>query len=158
MKKSKTYKVRYDLDERGWWVASVVGVPGCHTQGRTIEQARERIREALSLFDEHADTAKLVDKVSLSVRARKALDDLAEQVVRTFNEQERLRQAQREAALMLTKEVKLSLRDAGELLGLSRERVRQVTSAKTGAEPRATRSPRAGYSTRGRKVAPHAHR
>ncbi len=50
-----TYTVRYERDERGWWVARVLGLPGCHTQGRSIAQARERIREALSLLVEDAE-------------------------------------------------------------------------------------------------------
>ena len=48
----KTYTVVYERDEEDWWVAEVPEVPGCHTQGRIIEQARERILDALSL---HAD-------------------------------------------------------------------------------------------------------
>jgi predicted RNase H-like HicB family nuclease len=46
----KTYTVIYERDENGWWVAEVPEAPGCHTQGRTIEQARERILDALSLY------------------------------------------------------------------------------------------------------------
>ena len=46
----KTYTVVYERDEADWWVAEVPEVPGCHTQGRTIEQARERILDALSLY------------------------------------------------------------------------------------------------------------
>lgn len=46
----RTYGVIYERDEEGWWVADVPEVPGCHTQGRTIEQARGRILDALSLY------------------------------------------------------------------------------------------------------------
>jgi predicted RNase H-like HicB family nuclease len=46
----KRYRVAYERDEAGWWVASVRGVRGCHTQGRTVDEARRRIREALELF------------------------------------------------------------------------------------------------------------
>ena len=49
-----TYTVTYEHDEDGWWVADVPEVPGCHTQGRTIEQARERILDALSLYTDAA--------------------------------------------------------------------------------------------------------
>lgn len=56
-----TYHVAYDRDESGWWVASVREVRGCHSQGRTIDEARERVREALELFVDHAKSAKLVD-------------------------------------------------------------------------------------------------
>lgn len=51
-----TYHVVYDQDDDGRWFASVPAVPGCHTQGQTIEEARQRIRDALALFvDDAAD-------------------------------------------------------------------------------------------------------
>lgn len=46
----KTFTVIYERDEADWWIADVPDVPGCHTQGHTIEQARERILDALSLY------------------------------------------------------------------------------------------------------------
>ena len=35
----KSYRVAYERDESGWWVATVRGVRGCHTQGRTVDEA-----------------------------------------------------------------------------------------------------------------------
>jgi hypothetical protein len=35
----KSYRVAYKRDESGWWVATVRGVRGCHTQGRTVDEA-----------------------------------------------------------------------------------------------------------------------
>ena len=43
------FKVLIEQDEKGWYVASVPELPGCYTQGRTLEQVRERIREAIEL-------------------------------------------------------------------------------------------------------------
>jgi predicted RNase H-like HicB family nuclease len=44
-----------EQDEDGWFVGSVPGLPGCHTQGATIEELAERMREAISLYrDEDA--------------------------------------------------------------------------------------------------------
>ncbi len=51
----KSYRVAYERDDSGWWVvATVRGVRGCHTQGRTVDEARRRIREALDLFVDDA--------------------------------------------------------------------------------------------------------
>jgi predicted RNase H-like HicB family nuclease len=61
----KTYTVIYERDEDGWWVADVPEVAGCHTQGSTIEQARERILDALSLYDDDATQILLREEARL---------------------------------------------------------------------------------------------
>lgn len=43
------YTVQFERDDSGWWVAQVKEVPAAITQGRTIVEARRRIREALAL-------------------------------------------------------------------------------------------------------------
>ena len=91
----KTYTVTYERDDEGWWVASVREVRGCHTQGRTLGEARRRIRQALSLFVDEAKRA-------------------------------------RQAVRVLTRQLRLSVRDAGELLGLSHQRVQQLAQRRAG--------------------------
>ena len=54
-----TYQVELARDKGGWWVASVPAVPGAHTQGRSIAEAKNRIREALSLWVDDARQAEL---------------------------------------------------------------------------------------------------
>lgn len=61
----KTFTVIYERDEADWWVADVPEVPGCHTQGRTIEQARERILDALSLYVDDAEQILLREEARL---------------------------------------------------------------------------------------------
>jgi predicted RNase H-like HicB family nuclease len=122
--KAKTYKVVYERDENGLWVARVKGLSGCHTQGRTLAQARERIREALSLFDPHADDARLLDDVRLPAGLGRLV--AAQRSARSRREalESALRELNIKAARALTKQAGLSLRDAGELLGASQETVR----------------------------------
>src|SRR5579863_5709516 len=67
------YHVVYERDESGWWVASVREVRGCHTQGRTVDEARRRIREAMGLFVDDARSAKLIDNVKLPATVSKAI-------------------------------------------------------------------------------------
>jgi predicted RNase H-like HicB family nuclease len=43
----KTYHVGYERDEAGWGVASARELRGCHTQGRTVDEARRRIVGAM---------------------------------------------------------------------------------------------------------------
>jgi predicted RNase H-like HicB family nuclease len=47
--KAKRRRAIFERDATGWWVASVPSVAGCHTQGRTLAQARERLKEALAV-------------------------------------------------------------------------------------------------------------
>jgi predicted RNase H-like HicB family nuclease len=69
----KNYRVVYQRDESGWWVATVRGVRGCHTQGRTVDEARRRIVEAMELFVYDARCAKIVDEVKLPAGAAQAI-------------------------------------------------------------------------------------
>lgn len=41
----------FERDESGTWIVTVPRVKGCHSYGRTLEQARRHVREALRLFD-----------------------------------------------------------------------------------------------------------
>lgn len=43
------FKVIIEQDEDGLFVASVSELPGCYTQGKTLEQVRERIKEVIEL-------------------------------------------------------------------------------------------------------------
>ncbi len=36
-----------ERDEDGWYVATVPDLPGCHTQARSLDELRERVREAV---------------------------------------------------------------------------------------------------------------
>lgn len=46
----RTFKVVVERDEDGWLVGAVPELPGCHTQARTMEDLRVRIREAIELY------------------------------------------------------------------------------------------------------------
>jgi predicted RNase H-like HicB family nuclease len=40
----------YGKTEDGWWVVSVPEIPGAVSQGRTLEEAREMIKDAVRLL------------------------------------------------------------------------------------------------------------
>ena len=127
MRTKQTYQVDYERDESGWWIASVAGVKGCHTQGRTVDEARRRIREALGLFVGDADSATLVDHVKLPAGARRAIETYLARRRRAEHEYRRAGVAARQAVQLLQKgALRMSARDAGELLGLSHQRVHQL--------------------------------
>ena len=46
----RRYNVIIEKDEEGWYVSEVVELPGCHTQGKTIDQLMERKKEAIKAY------------------------------------------------------------------------------------------------------------
>jgi predicted RNase H-like HicB family nuclease/DNA-binding Xre family transcriptional regulator len=40
----------YERTDDGWWVVSVPEIPGAHSQGRTLEEARAMIRDAVRML------------------------------------------------------------------------------------------------------------
>jgi predicted RNase H-like HicB family nuclease len=118
-------KVVFEPDGGAWHVY-VPAVQGCRSHGRSLSEARRNIREALALFDREG--AELVEDVRLPksvstalARAKKAHDALT-----TLQKaaQDRARASARQLLA-----VGLSLRDAGELMGLSHEHVKQLAKA-----------------------------
>lgn len=56
--KELQFKVLIERDEDGIYVASVPDLPGCYTQGKTLEEVRERIREVIALVLEEDQELK----------------------------------------------------------------------------------------------------
>lgn len=50
--KERTYTVTIEKGEDGYYVASVLELPGCHTQARTIKELNARVKEAIELHVE----------------------------------------------------------------------------------------------------------
>lgn len=46
---SHEFDVIVERDAEGWYVGSVPALHGCHTQGRTVEELMEHVREAVEL-------------------------------------------------------------------------------------------------------------
>ena len=129
-----TYRVVYS-PEGTRWNATIRDVQGCHSWGRSLSEVRKRIRDALacSLDDlseqeaaRVARAAELVEEIRLPARTRKTLAACRQKRERLTKAQAELQAQARRAALELTREFGISLRDAGELLGLSPVRVRQL--------------------------------
>lgn len=70
----RRFTVGFSRGEDGYVVASVPALPGCHSQGRTIEEARLNIREAmqgylasLKFLGEPIPAEETVEQVEVSV-------------------------------------------------------------------------------------------
>jgi len=126
------YHANFELDESGVWIAQIEEIPQVHTFGRTLGKAREYLVDALALWldlpiDDVKDSidfhpVKLpagVQNIVYEATAARAMADAATEAVSELTSA---------AALALTRDARLSLRDAAELLGVSHQRVQQLVT------------------------------
>lgn len=119
--------------EEGWWTVTIPEVPGCHSAGRSLAEATRNIREAIAtcvdVFGEAADEiardAEIERSIDLPPAAEKALGEAKRSREEAERQREKAQQATEQAARRLAR-AGLSLRDTGELLGLSHQRVKQL--------------------------------
>ncbi|MCP9486366.1 MAG: type II toxin-antitoxin system HicB family antitoxin [Gaiellaceae bacterium MAG52_C11] len=72
MGESLQVTIVYEQGEDGWIVSSIPEVPGAHSQGRTREEARANVIDALRgilelRFGEHAPVAETADSKPLKL-------------------------------------------------------------------------------------------
>ncbi|MFH0899968.1 MAG: type II toxin-antitoxin system HicB family antitoxin [Pseudomonadota bacterium] len=128
-----TYHALFERDEVGWWVASVKEVPGCHTQARTIEALRKRLREALALFVSDAKRAEIAESIAMDPFARHAF----RQWSKLRRREAEIHAAQQESlrrAVMALVDLGMSYRDVGSILDMSHQRIHQLVAERLASE------------------------
>jgi predicted RNase H-like HicB family nuclease len=77
-------KVVITKGEDGWYVVTVPSLPGCISQGRTIKEAKQNIKEAIALYLEPEediealiDTAEILSNPETLQRIEKSEMDIA---------------------------------------------------------------------------------
>jgi hypothetical protein len=80
----------------------------------------------LSLFVEDVANAEFSDQLRLSREMKAALRKLRDAKKRAVREELRARTTAQDVARLLTQKLNLSVRDAGEILNLSHQRIEQL--------------------------------
>ena len=56
------FNIIIEKGEDGYLISEVVGLPGCHTQGKTMEELLANTKEAISLYLKATRQKKLSEK------------------------------------------------------------------------------------------------
>ncbi|MEO6866884.1 MAG: type II toxin-antitoxin system HicB family antitoxin [Gaiellales bacterium] len=126
---AKKYTVSYEQDEEGWWVASVSGIAGVHTQGRSIETAKTRIAEAMTAALGEGKAFELEHDYKVKVKGLRASLGRIEKA-RAVAEREQTKAAALTRQVARDLAATMSVRDAGAVLGISHQRVQQLLQEK----------------------------
>jgi predicted RNase H-like HicB family nuclease/predicted HTH domain antitoxin len=131
------YHANFELDQSGVWLAEIEEITQVHTFGKTLGKARQYLADALALWLNvpiemvkdriEYRPAQLAPTLLNTVHEAKAAREIAEGATNTASD------LMATAALALTEDAKLSLRDAAELLGLSHQRVQQLVVQRNGS-------------------------
>lgn len=132
---TKTYRVECEWDKTGWWVVTIPEVPGAITQCRRLDRVADDVSEVLELLttkkpgtyklDIHAEAPGRAGKLAAEARALRAeAATLSEKAAKTIS-----------SAVVSLSTAGFSLRDIGQLVGVSHQRVEQLLKAK-GVSPK----------------------
>jgi predicted RNase H-like HicB family nuclease len=152
MKGKKEFVARYERDENNYWsVTAKVGPKSMAvSDGQTLEKARRRIRQAISLLlDAPEGSFAVTDDVVLPDQVRRALRAFTASEAEAKAKALAVETFRRMAAEALT-DHGLSRSDAGELLGVSKQRVQQVLGGGTSRKVFGSRLSRARTPKRSR--------
>lgn len=124
-----------------WWALEVPDLPGVFSQAKRLERADEAAREAIAvMLDIEPDKVEVVVEPVLSDEEKAVLTAVAQAQEAARNAAENERRAMRNAAAVLARD--LSQRDAGQLLGVSFQRVSQLLKETVGGPKKRRGIPR----------------
>ena len=120
------YTAVYSREPDGAWIVYIRGHRHeIHTFARSLRRAREKIRDALSLWYDDADSATIVDRVELEPALEEELVE-TEELARLHSDVSGRLAAKRRRAVRVLQKSGLGTRDIAELLELSQQRVSQI--------------------------------
>jgi DNA-directed RNA polymerase specialized sigma24 family protein len=122
----KTYEITAERSD-GWWAFSVPEIQGAHGQAKRLDQVRDAARDVVSkVADVPADSFEL----ELNIRLEPHVEHLLSEAKEMRDQVEKLQQAAQDTMRRAIEQCKdvagLSVRDIGNLLDVSFQRVSQV--------------------------------
>lgn len=128
MSRRRRYVAVYERDrESDAWLVRIDGIDGCHTFGRTLRQAGERIEEALALWLDREP-----EDLALEHRWPERITELASAVEQARSASADATRAASDATVAAARRLAkmgLSRRDTADVLGISHQRVQQLLNA-----------------------------
>jgi predicted RNase H-like HicB family nuclease len=132
---SDVRRVVFERDDNDRWFVHCPDLPGAHSHGRTLASDRSNIREAIGLVVDVTDRSsiELTEEIQLD---DPTLQESVEQARQLRHRADVLEQRARAATVEAIErsaesDVALSMRDLADLLGLSHQRVQQISAAGT---------------------------
>ena len=123
---AKRFKAVIERDESGAWIVKIPELRGCHSCRRSLDEARRRIRQALGLWVDDAQEVVIDEEIRLPAAARIALRRAKRARERADREHDAAQLETERTARALLDDMGIGMRDAGELLGISHQRVQQL--------------------------------
>jgi predicted RNase H-like HicB family nuclease len=124
-----------------WWALEVPDLPGVHSQTKRLDRAASEAREAISLMlDVEVEGIEVEVETEIPPEAQEALQAVARAHKAAEAAALQEREAMVRAASVLTQ--KLSQRDAGEMMGVSFQRISQLLKSSESRPPVSRRKQR----------------
>jgi len=123
-----------------WWTVTMPEVPAVVTQGKTLNEAFQNVRKALALVRDDAARVLLQGRTDWSDRSDLPADVLqavqleSDLRIRFLEIEDALDRATNKAVRVLMRTKHYSYRDAGQLLGITGQRVEQISKLIAQAE------------------------
>jgi predicted RNase H-like HicB family nuclease len=144
MSAKKVYRVTVER-EPGFWIIRIPELDQVVTQARRLADVKQNAREAIAVWlDEPIAKIDVQVDVKLPDSLQATLEDARRLQQEAAERTEQASRASSEVARVLTKELGMTLREAGEVLDLSFQRVAQLVERglKNGERSHRRRGPR----------------
>ena len=132
MSRRPAFRVTFQRDDNGRWLVRCPQLQGAHSHGRALASARANLREAIALVLDLDDDMSfdLVEEVRLPDTQLQNVVERARVLRQQAAEGEEAAQTATLAAVAAARKsgAILSIRDLADLLGLSHQRVQQLSA------------------------------